>query len=232
MYVHHSNTHKLFFTIDTCRVDNRNGHWLCWSRRVDISEHTKRMKQTDTRYKGSHFYGVSAKIGCTWPLLGQNQLYDKTSTRHTPGALLSARLTSQLMLSRKSQDILEVFYCLSSFQLILANFEPISKATQRRTHCCVSLRMYASILTRLTYTWYLLYTLYSRTYVVRKSTHVFIHYMHTCVPGAVTWQVARVPIKISFVGSSLAECLLVGSFSCIKINDQREARGRELATFR
>ena len=31
------------------------------------------------------------------------------------------------------------------------------------------------------------------------------------------WQVVRVPIKIDFVGSSLTEGMLVGTFSCINI---------------
>ena len=39
------------------------------------------------------------------------------------------------------------------------------------------------------------------------------------------------PIKINFVGSSLTERMLVGTFSCIKKNDWRKARERELATF-
>ena len=39
-------------------------------------------------------------------------------------------------------------------------------------------------------------------------------------------------LKINFVGSSLAECILVGTLSCVK-NDKRKAREREIriATF-
>ena len=39
------------------------------------------------------------------------------------------------------------------------------------------------------------------------------------------------PIKINFMGSSLTERMLVGTFSCIKKNDWRKARERELAKF-
>ena len=34
-----------------------------------------------------------------------------------------------------------------------------------------------------------------------------------------------------FVGSSLTECMLEGNFSCLKKNDERKARERELSTF-
>ena len=58
-----------------------------------------------------------------WPTPATTYIL-KTSTNHTPGALLLTRLTSYLIWGRKAR-VNVVLSTLSGFQLILANFELI-----------------------------------------------------------------------------------------------------------
>ena len=57
-------------------------------------------------------------------------------------------------------------------------------------------------------------TLYTQVYIL-----IYIYML------AVAWWVVRVHIKINFVGSSLTECMLIGTFSCINklISGKRES---------
>ena len=69
--------------------------------------------------------GVFPKTGTSYTWFGAKNSYIlKPSTNHTPGALRLASVTSYLFLAWKGQVHL-VLSTLSSFQLFLANFEPI-----------------------------------------------------------------------------------------------------------
>ena len=92
------------------------------------------------------FQGDFTKIRYyTWPLLGQNHLHSKSKYKTQPRspAIVHADIATDFGSKRPTYTCF--FSTFSSFQLILANFEPIRGATY--VHCCLS--PHASALPRL-----------------------------------------------------------------------------------
>ena len=95
----------------------------------------------DTRASVSMKTGeVTAKIRCTWPLVGQYQLHDKNKYKHIPGALLQARLTSYPNLARKGQGIPDFVYSV----WLPTDFGHLRTNQRGYTYTIFSLRIYAS----------------------------------------------------------------------------------------
>ena len=81
-------------------------------------------RKVEKKYSGVKKWRVFAKTGIPGHFGAKNRYILKPSTNHTPGALRLASVTSYLFLAWKDQVHL-VLSTLSSFQLFLANFEPI-----------------------------------------------------------------------------------------------------------
>ena len=73
---------------------------------------------------------VLAKIRYTWPLFGQNQLHAKNKCKPPPRspAIGQADIVTDFGSKRPRYTCFFVLLSINSFQLILANFEPIREA--------------------------------------------------------------------------------------------------------